>query len=141
MTSSEQPTLEQTDVLSRYATHSNHFNTFGITPRAFLPDKHLRLSVFCTTDQVLEEIIDIAKANVQGKVYGHGSCTVSFIEGLGLNIDYNNEPERHADIINWPLTKDEQKNFAQKLSVKVNQTEAFRLYPEPIQVEGDTSST
>jgi hypothetical protein len=95
--------------------------------------KNMQLSVFCTTGLTVEEITNVARDNIPGKVYGHGLSFVAFIRGLGLSIDYDNEPEKHANVIGWPENKDGQKNLAQKLSREVNSSEAFCRYPEPIE--------
>ena len=124
------PTLEPTDLLSRYATRSKHYNTYGITPGAFMPNtKDMRLSVFCTTGLSYEETVAIAEENTP-VAYGHGSSLVSFIRSLGLDADYNNDPHRHVDIIGWPEAKDRQKSLAQKLSKEVNSSGNFCRYLE-----------
>lgn len=135
MPSIEPPSsLSPTDSLARYATQSNHFNTFGATFLLFMPHKKsLLLSVFCTTALEVDDIMEIAWKNLPFKVYGHGPSFVAFIKGLGLEIDYDKDPERHANVYEWPDSKDGQKNLAQKLAREVNKLEAFHLYPQPIE--------
>ena len=124
-------TLKPTDQLSRYAIHSNHFNTYGVTSLAFMPPKDRKLSVFCTTDLSLQDIKNLAKKNLSGKVYGHAPFFPATAEALGLSADYNNEPERHVDIINWPEKKEQQKTLARRLAEAVNEAGTFVPY-DPI---------
>lgn len=126
-------TLRPTDQLSRYATRSNHFNTFGVTYLAFMPPRDLKLSVYCTTDLALAEIKDVARENLSGNVYGHAAFFPASVEVQGLGTDYNNEPERHVDIITWPEDKGQQKTLARRLAEAVNGVGAFCPY-DPVVV-------
>lgn len=46
----------------------------------------------------------------------HAVSSASTVIDLGLRFDPDNTPERHANIVDWPLTKPEQKLIALKIA-------------------------
>jgi len=53
----------------------------------------------------------------------HAVSVAGTILDAGLKFDINNKPERHVDLVGWPLPKQEQKLVALKLA------SAARLFP------------
>lgn len=104
--------------LARFIRHSNQFSKKSkiIKSSAFLPYPHLELSVFGITGLSEEEIWDIGN-NVLPSNKGRGDILTIIVEKIGLNIDKNNIPPRHTNIIGWPDEKSKQKLYAEKLAL------------------------
>jgi len=85
-----------------------------------MPPGDLKLSVFQTKNLSEKNIWDIGERHVaqprKKTLYGRGDVTVASVQKIGLKIDPDNEPPRHAGIIGWPEGKSEQKSLAQELA-------------------------
>lgn len=87
-------------------------------PNAFLPPKDLRLSVFLTQSLSSEQIWILGKRYLGANVYGRAELTLATVSEIGLKVDIDNRPQRHANIIGWPTQKSERKLYAIKLAEK-----------------------
>jgi hypothetical protein len=108
-------------LLARFLTQSGHFSptTHRVKQSAFLPAKSLELSIFNIDKLIPHKIWELADKYVlsaERKVYGYAKIFSDIIYNNKLKIDYNNNPERHANIIGWPTEKDEQKLLAIELA-------------------------
>ncbi|MDY7000562.1 MAG: hypothetical protein SVS15_02120 [Thermodesulfobacteriota bacterium] len=91
-----------------------------VKPKAFMPARDLKLSVYRVeglTDQELWEIGENSVAQPSGRTL-HGSAEIlaSRVLEKDLNIDPDDIPPRHANVIGWPQEKHEQKSVAQELA-------------------------
>lgn len=108
---------------ARYAKYSNQVRGGILRPELFTPNAELKLSIF-RIDHISEgEIIEAGIKNVVKKdryahsLYGWGVFTKSQIKTeLGLCIDFNNEPENHADIFGFPDDDEALKKLRQKMA-------------------------
>jgi len=53
-------------------------------------------------------------------LYGRGDIQALNILENNLQIDPDNKPRRHANIIGWPELKEERKSIAQELAAKAS---------------------
>ena len=85
-----------------------------------MPPADLRLSVFRVEGLDNNKIWQIGEKKVvsqSGKtLYGRAEIRAQLVEKTGLSIDPDNNPPRHANIIGWPLEKNEQKLIALELA-------------------------
>ena len=119
--------VSQSESLARYLTHQNHYSSLNnsVKPAAFQPPSNLRLSVFRIDKLTLEEVWEIGRVNVvsamplpKENVYGFANIIASAVYKTHLDVDPDNNPPRHADIVQWPQEKSERKSIAQELAAK-----------------------
>lgn len=110
------------ELLARFLTHRTQFSRQNKRVRtvAFMPPADLRLSVFRVEGLDNNKIWQIGEKKVvsqSGKtLYGRAEIRAQLVEKTGLSIDPDNNPPRHANIIGWPLEKNEQKLIALELA-------------------------
>ena len=109
---------------SRYITSKKHFSKQNnyVKSAAFMPIRNQKLSVFCIDELVEEEIWEIGYNNISiptsKEIYARANIEAEDILTTILEIDNNNTPLRHTDIIGWPSEKEDQKGIALELSRK-----------------------
>jgi hypothetical protein len=116
--------------LARFLTSSSHYNASAARPAAFMPNpKNGETSVFRHGPEPFEELKSIAQAEVGADRHIHGAAIVkaSVIREAKLEVRAKEPPPRHADIIDWPWSKDdpdygkaEQKELAALIAQKAN---------------------
>ena len=93
-------------------------------PPAFLPRPNpktgtLETSVFQVSGLTEQEVLEIGRS-VSSKssktLYGRAILDIQDISNSGLCLSPDNIPPRHANIVDWPIEKSEQKAFALKLA-------------------------
>ena len=120
--------LAPTVPLARFVTSSNHYRKGDLTvkPAAFIPFSYTELSVYQIQGLATEEVQQIGITHVgqpSGKnLYGHATIKVADVTDLPLEVNYDNSPPRHANIVGWPSEKPEQKLLALKLAAKATFT-------------------
>ncbi len=113
-----------TETISRYILSKNDFTKNRIKYSAFIPYPHLELSIYRIDSLTEAEIWNIGQvevANKRGKpLLARGDVTVAQVgEVSGLEVTPDTDPESHylhANIINWPKMKSEQKLRAVELA-------------------------
>lgn len=65
-----------------------------------------------------EQIWSLADRYVTAQAYGRAELTIAAVSEIGLRIDLDNRPPRHANIFGWPAEKSAQKLYALKLAEK-----------------------
>jgi hypothetical protein len=82
--------------------------------------KTLTASVFRVRHLSEDEIWEIGEvyvASPRGKtLHGRADLNVRHVTSLGLRLDPDDHPPRHADIAGWPLEKDRQLLLAHELA-------------------------
>jgi hypothetical protein len=71
-----------------------------------------------TDDLSAEQIWILGQKYVSPIIYGRAELTHSAVSEIGLRIELDNKPLRHANITGWPVQKSEQKLYALKLAEK-----------------------
>jgi hypothetical protein len=80
--------------------------------------KDLKLSVFLTEDLSAEQIWMLGQKYVSPNIYGRAELTRSAVSEIGLRVEVDNKPLRHANVVGWPVQKSEQKLYALKMAEK-----------------------
>jgi hypothetical protein len=116
--------IEPQDPLARFFHQRNHFSPQKklVHRKAFIPSKELTTSVFhivgMPQDEVAEAGTEFVKEGHGTPCYGWARFLAAAVDPVGLRIDYNNVPPRHADLIGWPKEKEEQISIAQELAAR-----------------------
>lgn len=114
--------------LARYLTQGDHFNSKrnSVKHSAFMPPAdNLRLSVFridgLRRDEVWEigqtKVVDVMPSPMK-HLYGMADIMASLVERNRLRVDPDNNPSRHADVVDWPQDKSERKLIALGLAAE-----------------------
>ena len=93
-----------------------------VKPKAFKPNSQGETSIFVTSGLSEDEIWGLGETHLCGenKVYGRADVAAGVVFGLEkINIDYNNDPEYHANLI-WPADKEEVQDLAQVLAAEAD---------------------
>lgn len=108
--------------LARFLLSSSEFSsTKGLVkPQAFLPrPQDLTTSVFRVQNLPAERIwpIGISIAETRRKtLYGRADILADAVMSVGLRLDPDDNPPRHANIVGWPNEKDHRLSLAQQLA-------------------------
>ena len=91
-----------------------------VKPRVFMPPPgNKKLSVFHTERMNKLAIWELADNHLgDASIRFRADLSVGIVETLGLGVVLDNKPERHANIVDWPDGKDEQKLRAQELAAQ-----------------------
>ena len=92
-----------------------------VKPKLFEPPRSLKLSVFRIHGLQCEDIKALGREAVRGhskatKLYGWAELRESVVEANNLRLDDDNDPPRHADIVDWPVEVEDRKQLAQVLA-------------------------
>ncbi len=109
--------------LGRYLTEASYFSRTKnlVESKAFMPPDDLHLSVYRMDGLTAGEIWDIGEkvasdATTAKRLYGRADINVSTCRESGLEVDFDDEPPRHASIVGWPEAKEAQKLMAEELA-------------------------
>src|SRR5438874_379842 len=97
--------------LARCLTQSNHFHRVEarVTDRAFLPGRDGATSVFRVDGLPDDQIWRLADKHVAApsgrRVLGTGTLLAQTVTEVGLRVEPDNDPPRHAAIVDWPEEK------------------------------------
>ena len=112
--------------LARFLFQRSHFSGMSrVKYGAFLPSKQGQTSVHRVFDLTHGEICGIGKEGVLARMedqtkilYGWAEVSVAHVEATGLEINPDDTPPRHANIIGWPAEKHEKKQIAIDLAAE-----------------------
>ena len=112
--------------LGRYLTDKNYFSRMNkeVKFKAFMPPLDKCLSVYRIDGLQLDEIWDIGQNMVvlampqPRKLYGVADIKAGIVEREKLEIDPDDVPPRHANIIGWPEDQAQQMSIAQGLAAE-----------------------
>ena len=111
-----------TEPLARYLLSTSQFSVANrrVKPSAFMPPADGTLSVFVVSGLSEDVVWDLGRTEVgdpQGKpIQGRADVVVGVVRNPGLRLDVDNAPLRHANVIDWPPEKSEQKLKAEILA-------------------------
>lgn len=92
-----------------------------VKPRAFQPDRSNVTSVYRVrglTVTAIWRLGDTVAAHGRDPARARAEVTVADVRDVGLEVDPDDVPPRHAAITGWPTAKDEWKLLAQQLAAK-----------------------
>jgi hypothetical protein len=129
------PDPAPSELTSRYLRQSNHYSASSgrVKPRAShpAPNDH-KTSIFRVlglTDSEIWALGDTAITLPPGStLLARAELSVDQITATGLHVESEEPPPRHANIINWPVEKDEVMSKAQELAAVA----ILRLRPTPM---------
>jgi hypothetical protein len=102
-----------------YSPENNRVKHSALLPMFNDQTQRYETSVFYTDNLTENEIWQLGKTHIDNPaVKARGDFNDAVATGNNLQVDFNNTPARHADIINWPDKKDEQKLVALKIAPK-----------------------
>jgi len=93
------------EIISRFICHKNLYKSSDNTVKiaAFMPHPQYKcLSVFGVSGLCENEIFELGSRVKSDKLYGFANIDAVSINNIGLDIDADNNPYRHANIIGWP---------------------------------------
>ncbi|QXD13984.1 hypothetical protein GQ464_010990 [Rhodocaloribacter litoris] len=108
--------------LARFLLQRSHFAPANhrVKYSAFMPNRDGETSVFDIHELTETEIWEMGRRYVaapQGRsLCGRADTFVSIVENLGLMVDFDDHPPRHANITGWPHEKSAQKLKALELA-------------------------
>ena len=111
-----------TELLSRFILERNKYSVeyMKAKPGLYIPNREGKLSVLRSTDQTEEKIWewgnDHAAIPMGKTLYGRADCTGMLFTTLGLKVEPDDSPPRHANVVGWPEEKSKRKNLADKLA-------------------------
>ena len=91
--------------LARFLTSSSHFNTLMVKPSAFLPGPtDHKTSVFRHGSEPRDALWQIAAVAIGGQRTVHGAAVLDarVVRSIGLEVEAEEPPDRHANIARWP---------------------------------------
>ncbi len=109
--------------LTRFVTKHSQIKEGGrVHHSVFCPsEKHsYTTSVYRTDDLNRDEIWDLADANITMSVLAETTIKTQAVYENNLDLDPDDIPPRHANIINWPQDRKQYRSIAQKLAAKAN---------------------
>ena len=121
--SPQEDNVAASEQIARYILSKRHFNTAkrAVKYAAYLPAHNGETSVYRTSGLTEEEIWAIGQEKVSKpsgrSLHARGDTSASVILKTGLAIIPETTPHPlHANIVNWPLEKDEQKMLALEIA-------------------------
>ena len=112
--------IQASEPLARFLTSSSHFSPGRVRQAAFLPPADLKLSVFRTSEMEEADIWTLGHNHVErpsGRhLHGRAQLTPAAVRGCGLEVDPDDQPRRHANLVGWPPEKAERKQIALQLA-------------------------
>jgi hypothetical protein len=95
----------------------------------------LKLSVFQIRGMAEDEIWNLGERTVVRSsvrtLYGRADIHVAAVRETGLEVHPDNNPQRHANVINWPMEKSKRKLLALQLAERAN----LKLHPRTFETE------
>lgn len=108
--------VADTEYLARFIYQSNQFNLRAAKSVVFLPPSNYRLSVARQSADPLTELRHMAATYRTDKVaYGAAMIIVSLVRSQDLEVEADEPPIRHANIIGWPVHGDPDEQKSQQL--------------------------
>ncbi len=122
MSSSKPNLVHASEILSRYIFAKDHYSVLNqrIKYNAFMPpSSDLHISVFRTSHLSESDIWSIGE-DISLKsdriLHGRGEVVAAEVRRLRLDIDPDNKPIHHANIVGWPEDKPQRQLIAQQLA-------------------------
>lgn len=114
--------VQSSEILSRYIFDKNWYRSIdqSVMYTAFMPrSDNLRVSVFRTSGlskpkawSIGESVGQVSSRTLRGR----GDIIAAEVRKQNLDIDPDNHPPRHANIVGWPQEKHKRQEIAQVLA-------------------------
>jgi hypothetical protein len=106
------------ETLARFLASSSYFNATTVKPAAFLPNPKagMTTSVFRHGAEPRENLIQIARdRRPDVTVHGAAVCKAAAVRSARLDVIAEEPPQRHANIVGWPVDTDQQIQKAKQM--------------------------
>lgn len=120
------------EYVSRYVLSKRHFSSENrrVKYGAYLPAQNGECSVYRTSELSNDEIWEIGQKYVaiptNRTLYAKAESTAKVIRNKGLNVVADTAPHPcHANIVDWPSERSEQK----KLAIKISREAILAVHP------------
>jgi hypothetical protein len=102
--------VDNAEQVARFLTSSSQFNQTMVKPAAFLPNPHNgETSVFRHSGEPRSELWEIGRVKLAERTfYGAGIVATQVVRDAQLEVEAQEPPPRHANIIDWPINDDPQ---------------------------------
>ena len=129
-------TIRASKLLARFAVEAGRLTDLVVKPKLFQPNRALELSVFRIDALTWADIrglgVNMVRQHKKAQeLHGWGEMSESAVYDAGLRVNHDDEPPRHANIVDWPSDRGEQK---QKQIELAQSARAVMLKP-PLEVE------
>lgn len=127
----DEETLSRCVLVSRYFSEPEP-NKWRVKYPAFIPDPHDELSVSRVEGLPDSELETYGRpvADSQGKtLYGVALVKTSIVRSGGLEVQADEGPPRHANIVNWAKSSDPKEQKAARQAVALELAENSRFVP------------
>lgn len=109
--------------VSRFIVQQRHFSvTTGLKPAAFMPGSDGTTSVFRTIHLSEDAVWKLSRDYVEvtrGPVIARGDINAGTVRSVQpLDLRPSEPPERHAEIVSWPVEKHARKALALELAAR-----------------------
>ena len=117
--------LAADEPIARYCSQSSHYtaSTGRVKPSAVLPPPlDLRTSTFRILGLNNDDIWALGDNVLAGSgkpLLARAETIVRIVETVGLQVDPDNNPPRHAHIVGWPPDKEAQRELAVELAKRM----------------------
>ena len=107
-------------LLARFALYRDRLKAGGAARKLFEPDPQGNLSVF-SIDGLPHDIVreigrDVATRHPNARrLYGWAEIGKADVESVGLSVDRDDNPPRHANVTGWPERREDRKEKANLL--------------------------
>lgn len=112
--------VRQMTFFARFADERRKITQNSAKPKLFEPNKSGNLSIFDLTNRTDQQVCELGVkyvAKPKGRrLYGWGKLSYLQIKQVGLQINKDDHPPGHANIIGWPDAVEDRKSKSQKLA-------------------------
>ena len=107
-------TIRVSGLLARFAVEGGNLTAAAVKPKLFRPNRELKLSIFYVDGLDDPEIRAIGDNVVRlhrtaKRLHGWGEFGEAAVAKANLRIDRDDDPPRHANIVDWPTSAGERK--------------------------------
>ena len=100
--------------MARFAVESGHLTAAAVKPKLFQPNKELKLSIFHVDgldDPDIRAIGDnvVRLHRTARRLHGWAEFDEAAVAEANLRTDRDDDPPRHANIVDWPASAGERK--------------------------------
>jgi hypothetical protein len=124
--------VEDDENLARFLTQSSHFSSTVVKAPAFLPDSRQETSVFRLGLEPPSQFWDLGREAAGNRALrGAAIFKARSVRELGLRVDPDEPPPRHAAIRGWPTYDDPDKRKAESKRLALGLARAAELHLVP----------
>ncbi len=130
--------MERASLLARFATEKKRITQQAVKRKLFQPNKQLQTSVFRIGDLSREDIqavgVEVVHQHPNARcLYGWAELPVQAVYDVGLQIEHDDNPPGHSNIVGWPEETDKSNQLQHELALRARPV----LLSSPIEVSDE----